>query len=194
MKKNIKNNIIGFLVGAIVFSGITAYATIKISANEIEYAEDTVETALNNLYTTQNVTIPNLTSAIATLENTNKIGFATSSWKQSTGWNNSGLSAQHFIDTSYFSFASKILTAKKACKLKITATMINAGTTTSAPQYKLYRNNAAIISLTNTTDSSASKTNTITITVSAGDTFYGQIYGGASSSTYYVTTFEVINS
>lgn len=49
-----KKNILFFILGAIVFSSITAYATIKYQANEIGYKDGTVEEALNDLYSKTN--------------------------------------------------------------------------------------------------------------------------------------------
>ena len=51
-----KAKIFYFLLGAIIFSSITAIAVTKINANEISYTDKsnnkiTVDTALNNLYT-----------------------------------------------------------------------------------------------------------------------------------------------
>ena len=49
MKKFIKNNLLGFILGAIVFGSIGVYATIRIQADEIGYKDGTVEDALNVL-------------------------------------------------------------------------------------------------------------------------------------------------
>lgn len=49
MKKIIKNNILGFIIGAVLFSGITVYAT-KYLAGDITYKDTNVEEALNDLY------------------------------------------------------------------------------------------------------------------------------------------------
>lgn len=45
-----KKNIFFFIIGLIVAGSVGVYATIKIQANEIEYKDGTVESALNNLY------------------------------------------------------------------------------------------------------------------------------------------------
>lgn len=50
MKKFIKNNLLGFILGAIIFSTITAYATARIQADDIIYKNTTVDSALNELY------------------------------------------------------------------------------------------------------------------------------------------------
>ncbi len=52
MKKFIKNNLIGFILGAIIFTGISVYATIKVQANQIEYNTTTVADALDSMYQT----------------------------------------------------------------------------------------------------------------------------------------------
>ena len=49
MKKIIKNNVLGFILGAIIFSGITVYATSYL-AKDVTYKDTNVETALNDLY------------------------------------------------------------------------------------------------------------------------------------------------
>lgn len=56
MKKLLRSRIFAFILGAIMFSCISVYATIKIQASEIGYIdknnnEITVEAALNSLYT-----------------------------------------------------------------------------------------------------------------------------------------------
>ena len=50
MKKIIKNNLFGFILGALLFSFIGAYAAIKLSSSEISYKDTTVEQTLNSLY------------------------------------------------------------------------------------------------------------------------------------------------
>ena len=50
MKRFIKNNLLGFILGAIVFGSIGVYAAIKIQASEIGYKDTTVEATLNDLY------------------------------------------------------------------------------------------------------------------------------------------------
>ena len=49
MKKIIKNNIFGFIVGTLLMSFIGVYAAIKMQASEIGYNDTTVEDALNSL-------------------------------------------------------------------------------------------------------------------------------------------------
>ena len=52
MKKFIKNNLLGFILGAIIFSGIGAYAEYIISADKIEYAPNiSVKDKIDDLYT-----------------------------------------------------------------------------------------------------------------------------------------------
>ena len=199
MKKFIKDNLLGFILGAIIFSGITTYATIKIGADKITYInndnqEQTVEEVLNNLSTTQATKVNSLNTQLETLKNQNRLLAIISGWKKGTGWNDAGLSVGHYIDNEYLTQNGGTITVKKACKLKITPVIINAGATTSAPQYKLYRGSTAIISLTNTKASNDMKTTNTTINVSAGETFYAQMYGGAGNSSYFITTFELVNS
>lgn len=75
MKKLIQNNIVCFIIGAILFSGITAYASYKIYANDVAYepsnenfeARD-VKAALDSLYEKQNTTIQDLNKIISDLK------------------------------------------------------------------------------------------------------------------------------
>ena len=46
-----KTNILSFILGAIIFMGIGVYAGTRISADQIEYKDTTVDLALNDLYT-----------------------------------------------------------------------------------------------------------------------------------------------
>ena len=46
-----KKYIIGFIIGAIIFSGISAFATAQILASNISYKNTTVESAIDTLYT-----------------------------------------------------------------------------------------------------------------------------------------------
>lgn len=65
MKKLIKNNIIGFILGAIIFSSITAFATIKIQADKVEYSEGvSVKDKIDDLYNIKNTTIDNLSNQL----------------------------------------------------------------------------------------------------------------------------------
>lgn len=50
MKRFIKNNLLGFILGAIVFGSIGVYATIRMQADQIVYGSGTVADALTNLY------------------------------------------------------------------------------------------------------------------------------------------------
>lgn len=82
MKKNIKNNIFGFIIGvALCASIIGVYA---LNASEIEYKEATVESALDDLYqrstyvpltTTKGIEWDNKTFKSVLGENTINIGF-----------------------------------------------------------------------------------------------------------------------
>ena len=52
MKKFIKNNIVGFVLGAIIFSGISVFATLAITADQIEYSPNvSVKDKIDDLYT-----------------------------------------------------------------------------------------------------------------------------------------------
>ena len=52
MKKFIKNNLLGFILGAIIFSGIGAYAEYIISADKVEYAPNiSIKDKVDDLYT-----------------------------------------------------------------------------------------------------------------------------------------------
>lgn len=51
MKKAFKNPTLMFILGAVIFSGITAVVANTISASSITYKETTVEAAIDNLYT-----------------------------------------------------------------------------------------------------------------------------------------------
>ena len=54
MKKVIRNNIIGFIIGIVVFGSISVYATTQLSSNDVEYKDCKSTTqALNELYQRQ---------------------------------------------------------------------------------------------------------------------------------------------
>ena len=55
-----KNKIIGFITGAILFSGITTYAASVYYAKDISYKDTNVESALNTLYEEQNKKVSSL--------------------------------------------------------------------------------------------------------------------------------------
>ena len=65
-----KRYIIGFILGGIIFSCISVYATIYYEASQINYKSTTLDHAIDELYTTQNTTISNKDSQITTLQNT----------------------------------------------------------------------------------------------------------------------------
>ncbi|MBE6160866.1 MAG: hypothetical protein E7158_01415 [Firmicutes bacterium] len=74
MKKIFKNSILTFVLGAILFSGITAYAAGRYYATQVDYEPsnpnfnvDNMSDALDQLYTTQNTTISNLNNQVTTL-------------------------------------------------------------------------------------------------------------------------------
>lgn len=63
--KIIKNPILTFIIGGILFSSIAVFAVTTISADKITYTdknnvERTVDTVLDDLYTTQNTIVNNL--------------------------------------------------------------------------------------------------------------------------------------
>ena len=66
-----KKYIIGFILGAIIFSGLSVYATIYYEASQITYKSTTLDHAIDDLYNTQNTTITNLQGQISTLQTTN---------------------------------------------------------------------------------------------------------------------------
>ena len=196
MKKILKSRIFIFLLGVVLAGSIGVYAGTRITADDVEYSEGiSVKAKIDDLYTTQSTTVESLNTTINNLNKQNKIIFITSSWKQSSGWNNSGLSAGLYTDSNYLTFASNTVTIKKACKVKITVFVQNAGVTTSAPQYKLYKNGTAILSFSNSsTASNTTKYSTITLNLAVGDTLYAQMNGGDSHPAYFVTYFELSNS
>ena len=59
MKQFIKNNFLGFIIGAIIFSFISIHATIYYEASQINYKNTTLDHAIDDLYTTQNNTLSN---------------------------------------------------------------------------------------------------------------------------------------
>ena len=74
MKKIFKNSILTFVLGAIIFSGITAYAAGRYYATQVDYEPanpnfnvDNMSDALDQLYTTQNTTISNLNNQVTAL-------------------------------------------------------------------------------------------------------------------------------
>jgi len=74
--KIFKNSLFAFILGAVIFGSITAYATYKISSSDISFIPtneswkvDNVGSAINDLYTNQNETIVNYEKTI-TSQNT----------------------------------------------------------------------------------------------------------------------------
>ena len=55
MKKFIKNNLLGFLLGIILTIGTCVYATTQILASNVTYKNKTLEQTLNELYLNQAV-------------------------------------------------------------------------------------------------------------------------------------------
>ena len=71
MKGNIKL-VIAFILGAVIFGCIGAYAATMIQSSDVLYNDTNVEAALNGLYTTQNTTVSTLTTANSTLTSQNE--------------------------------------------------------------------------------------------------------------------------
>ena len=70
-----KKNIMFLIIGIILASSITAYATIKLQANEIEYNDTTLDKVLDDLYSnTGKVTSVSFTSSSTSTQNFD-IGF-----------------------------------------------------------------------------------------------------------------------
>ena len=73
MKKVLNSKLFIFIVTAIVFTGIGAFAATQITAADIEYATNvSVKDKLDDLYTTQSTTVTNLQSANSTLTTANE--------------------------------------------------------------------------------------------------------------------------
>lgn len=73
-----KSNIFSFLLGALIFSGITGVVAATILAKDMSYSPkdttwkvDNVKEAIDDLYTTANTRIAGLNSQISTLESQN---------------------------------------------------------------------------------------------------------------------------
>ena len=89
MKKFLTSRIFAFILGAIIFSGVTGVIAATIMAKDVSYTPkdttwnvDNVEDAIDSLYTKANTTITGLNSQISTLESQlnepliNKIDFS----------------------------------------------------------------------------------------------------------------------
>ena len=79
MKKFIKNNLLGFILGAIIFSGIGAYAEYIITADKVEYAPNiSIKDKVDDLYTKVKPSYTEATSitpstTMQTLQTNNKL-------------------------------------------------------------------------------------------------------------------------
>ena len=67
--KIIKSRIFAFVLGAVIFSGITGVTAYTILASDVHYKDTTLDKALDTLYTTQNTTVTNLQNQVNTLTN-----------------------------------------------------------------------------------------------------------------------------
>ena len=77
MKNMFKNPILMFILGAIIFSSITVYATVKYQASEIEYNDTPLNEVLDDLYnfsgqSNENVSIRSI-NITASTNNENKM-------------------------------------------------------------------------------------------------------------------------
>ena len=63
MKRFIKNNLFGFVIGTIIFGSIGVYATHKYQAKDISYKDTDVESAVNDLYGRVNGSVSKLSKS-----------------------------------------------------------------------------------------------------------------------------------
>ena len=183
MKKIIKNPIFTFVLGIILTSGIAVTAS-QIFAKDIYFEpqegwtleENTVEAAINDLYSKSN----------------EKIIFLTSSWKGASSWNNYGFSDSLITNNSYVNFNNATITFLKDCKVKVTGFMRNTDASSNNPQYDLIYNGNSILKFSNTTSSEATSKNSKIIDAKTGDTLYAKMYGGGKA-TFYITWIEIVN-
>jgi len=62
----LKSRIFAFIIGAIIFSGITAVIATSVTADDISYGNGTVKDALDNLYDIEGTQVATLTTQGAT--------------------------------------------------------------------------------------------------------------------------------
>lgn len=99
MKNFIRNNIFGFILGALIFGSIGVYAASLYSSSDVTYKNTTVEAALNELYSipkgiTSNVTLEEIARTTDTVSNTTitnvnnyKYYFVTNIWYHASVFN-----------------------------------------------------------------------------------------------------------
>ena len=72
MKKALKSRIFQIVLTAIIFSGISVFATITITADQIEYAPNiSVKAKIDDLYTTATTVVTGLNNQISNLQTAN---------------------------------------------------------------------------------------------------------------------------
>lgn len=192
MNKILKSKILLVILVAILFSGIGAYAESKINAHEIKFIPnnekfnvDNVEDALNVLYEKKQLD-GNILAGIFT------------NWKTATGWNNNGLGEYLNVNDQYLTEANKVdskyvITVKKAGTYQIDIMVKNTNAVGSfSPEYKLYKNEELVTTITNGTAQGSYKRNSLQLNLNEGDTLYSAMYGGGTSATYFITSFSVI--
>ena len=182
MKKIFKSPIFTFILGAIIFGGISiafaySYSAVQIgfSPIDITWQASNTKEAIDSLY--NNI-------------DKNRTIFFTTSWKGAKSWNNYGFSDILIQDQDYLTGGS-IVTFNKKCKIKIIGYMRNTNASSASPQYKLYHNGQAILTFSNSAAAESIATRTIEVTVNKGDSMYLSMYGGGKA-TYYITLFELI--
>ena len=183
MKKIIKNPIFMFILGAIIFGSIGVAAS-QIFAKDIYFEpkegwtleENTVEAAIDDLYSKSN----------------EKIIFLSTAWKGYQSWNNDGLSNSLIINSSYLSYSNSVITFLKDCKIKVNVQMKNTNRSSNNPQYDLIYKGNSVLKFSNGTSDEVTSSNSKIIDAKTGDTLYAKMYGGGEP-TYYTTWIEIVN-
>ena len=183
MKKIFTNSVFMFILGAVIFSGITSVVALTFFAGDIiyepsktEWEVSNVKEALDDLYVRAN----------------QKPIYLTISWKIAQKWNDYGFANNIFVDNNYIAINGSHITILKDCKIKITGVVKNTEKGSGNQIYNLIQNGTSILYFTNGAAAETITMREIVVDVKENDDLYLRLYGGGKA-TFYVTYMELVN-
>lgn len=190
MKKIFDSKLFYFVLGAMIFSGITVCASTTYLSNQVvftstnsEWNVNNVEDALNDLYNKQNNTT------------TNEVIGAYSSYKKATGWNDDGMEYSISNSDAYFTYdvTARKITSKYTGKISVKLMIFNTGANSSKPQLSLYKNGTSVLTYQGVTPAAAAAiSEEYIIDIAEGDILTSYMYGGGGNYSYYVTQISTV--